>query len=65
VRLRGEELVVRDLLSTNGTFAGGEKISEATLKLGQTLRIGDVELRFETSSSVMDSPALRSQARCW
>src|SRR5882724_6433895 len=56
VRLRGEELVVRDLLSTNGTFAGGQKISEATLKLGQTLRIGDVELRFEASSSVINSP---------
>ena len=49
VRLRGEELVVRDLLSTNGTFVGGQKISEAVVKTGQTLRLGDVELRFETS----------------
>jgi CheY-like chemotaxis protein len=50
VRLRGEELVVRDLLSTNGTFANGQKITEAVVKPGQTLRLGDVELRFETSS---------------
>lgn len=50
VRLRGNELVVRDLLSTNGTFVGGKKTSEAVLKPGQTLRLGDVEFRFETSA---------------
>jgi CheY-like chemotaxis protein len=49
VRLRGEELVVHDLLSTNGTFIGGQKITEGVVKLGQTLRLGDVELRFEVS----------------
>jgi pSer/pThr/pTyr-binding forkhead associated (FHA) protein len=47
VRVRGEELVVRDLSSTNGTFVGGQKISEAVVKPGQTLRLGDVELCFE------------------
>src|ERR1017187_8931287 len=47
VRLRGGELGVRDLLSTNGTFVGGRKISEAAMKPGETLRLGDVELRFE------------------
>src|SRR5665213_1299895 len=51
VRLRGEELFVRDLLSTNGTFVGGQKISEAEVKAGQTLRLGDVELRFEATGS--------------
>jgi len=49
VRLHGEELVVRDLLSTNGTFVQGKKIAEATLKSGQALRLGNVELRLETS----------------
>jgi CheY-like chemotaxis protein len=49
VRLRGDELVVRDLQSTNGTFAAGQKISEGALKPGQTLRVGEVELRFESS----------------
>jgi len=47
VRVLGEDLLVRDLLSTNGTFAGGRKISEAVVKAGETLRLGDVELRFE------------------
>jgi len=51
VRLRGGELLVRDLLSTNGSFAGGQKISEAVVQPGQTLRLGDVELLFETSGA--------------
>ncbi|HEX4349988.1 MAG TPA: response regulator, partial [Verrucomicrobiae bacterium] len=51
VRVQGGELLVRDLLSTNGTFAGGRQISEAVLKPGDILRLGDVELRFETASA--------------
>jgi len=54
VLLRDGELVVRDLQSTNGTFVNGQKISEAVVKPGQTLRLGEVELRFETAP---DSPA--------
>jgi len=49
VRVQGEDLLVRDLCSTNGTFVSGEKITEAVLKPGQTLRLGEVELRFEAS----------------
>jgi CheY-like chemotaxis protein len=49
VRVLGEELAVHDLISTNGTFIDGKKISEGVLKPGQVLRLGDVELRFEAS----------------
>jgi CheY-like chemotaxis protein len=49
VRLQGDELVVRDLLSTNGTFAGGKKITEGIVKTSETLRVGEVELRFDAS----------------
>ena len=49
VRLQGQELAVRDLNSTNGTFVGGQKITEATLKPDAVLRVGNVELRFEFS----------------
>lgn len=49
VRLQGDELVVRDLQSTNGTFVAGKKISEGVLKSGQTFRLGEVELCFEAA----------------
>lgn len=50
VQLRGADLVVRDLNSTNGSFVGREKITEAVLEPGATLRLGNVELRFEASA---------------
>jgi CheY-like chemotaxis protein len=51
VRPRGDELDVRDLCSTNGTFVQGRKIIEAVVKVGQTLRLGEVTLRFEASAA--------------
>lgn len=50
VRAQGEELRVRDLLSTNGTFINGKKITEGTVKPGEVVRVGDVELRYESSA---------------
>ena len=50
--LRGADVVVRDLNSTNGTFINGEKTTEAVLKPGQILRLGQIEMRLET-----DGPA--------
>ena len=47
VLLRGSDVVVKDLNSTNGTFINGERITEATLKPGQTLRLGQIEMRLE------------------
>lgn len=52
ILLKGADVVVRDLNSTNGTFINGEKITEATLKPGQILRLGQIEMRLET-----DAPA--------
>ena len=51
VHLRGAEILIRDLNSTNGTFINNEKISEAVLKPGQTLRLGQVELKLDPGSS--------------
>ena len=47
VLLRGSDIVVRDLNSTNGTFINGEKVSETVLKPGQVLRLGQIEMRLE------------------
>jgi pSer/pThr/pTyr-binding forkhead associated (FHA) protein len=51
VLLRGTDVVIKDLNSTNGTFINGEKVSETVLKPGQTLRLGQVELRLETEGA--------------
>ena len=45
--LKGNEVVVRDLDSTNGTFINGQQVTEATLKPSQILRLGQVEVRLE------------------
>jgi pSer/pThr/pTyr-binding forkhead associated (FHA) protein len=52
VLLRGKDVVIKDLNSTNGTFINGEKVSESAIKPGQILRLGQIEIRLET-----DTPA--------
>ena len=47
VLLKGTDVIVRDLDSTNGTYINGEKVSEKVLKPGQILRLGNVEARLE------------------
>ena len=47
VLLRGNDVVIHDLNSTNGTYIEGEKITEATLKPGQILRLGQIQMRLE------------------
>lgn len=51
ILVRAEEIVVKDLNSTNGTFINGQRVTEAVLKPGQTLRVGQVELRLENGAS--------------
>ena len=51
VLLRGADVVVRDLNSTNGTYINGEKVTESVLKSGQILRLGQIELRLETETA--------------
>ena len=57
VLLRGGGVVVRDLDSTNGTYIGGEKVTEHPLKPGQILRLGQVELRLEAGTPAAPSKA--------
>ena len=61
---KGSEVVVKDLDSTNGTFINGEKVTEATLKPGQTLRLGQVELQlFEGDVPPGGAPPAPAAAR--
>lgn len=42
----GENWVLVDLDSTNGTYLNGERIRESKLKNGDVIEIGDTKLRF-------------------
>ena len=50
--LRGSDILVKDLNSTNGSFINNEKISEAVLLPGQTLRFGQVEIKIDDGKPV-------------
>lgn len=51
ILLRGNEVVVKDLNSTNGTFINNQQITtEGVLKPGQILRLGQVEMRLESGT---------------
>lgn len=51
ILLRGNDIVVKDLNSTNGTFISGEKVTEAVIKPGQILRLGQIEMRLESGAA--------------
>jgi pSer/pThr/pTyr-binding forkhead associated (FHA) protein len=60
VHLRGNEIFIRDLNSTNGSFINNARITESVLKPGETLRLGQVEIKLETeaaSASPLGAPA--------
>ena len=52
ILMRGQDIVIHDLSSTNGSFVNGQQVSgEAILKPGQILRLGQVELRLEDAQA--------------
>ena len=51
ILLRGSDVVVKDLNSTNGSFIEGQQISaETVLKPGQILRLGHIQMRLESGT---------------
>ena len=53
-----DSVLVRDLKSTNGTFIDGARIDEARLDVGQTLRVGSIELFLDTDKAAISVPDL-------
>jgi predicted component of type VI protein secretion system len=51
VLLRGSEVVIHDLNSTNGSFINDAPITESVLKPGQKLRLGQIELKLDLEGS--------------
>ncbi len=47
ILVKGTDVTIKDLNSTNGTFINGGKITEGILKPGQTFKLGNVELRLD------------------
>jgi len=47
----GEHFRVRDLISTNGTYINGERVTGAELRPGDRVRFGEVEMRYEEVDS--------------
>lgn len=61
---KGDDIVVKDLGSTNGTFINEVQLAagkEGTVRPGQTLRLGQVELRYETGKRQVEQqrPAVK------
>ena len=57
ILLKGGNVIVRDLNSTNGTFINGSQVTgEAPLKPGQILRLGQIEMRLEEDASKQQAP---------
>jgi pSer/pThr/pTyr-binding forkhead associated (FHA) protein len=44
------DYVVKDLKSRNGTFVNGTRVEVSTLKVGDIIRVGDVDFHFEKES---------------
>jgi pSer/pThr/pTyr-binding forkhead associated (FHA) protein len=59
VWLKGDDIMVKDLNSTNGTFVNDVQVApekEVAVRPGQTLRLGQVDLRHETGKKQSDQP---------
>src|ERR1051325_3803289 len=57
ILLQGNDVVVKDLNSTNGTFINGQQITQAVLRPGQILRLGNLEIRLEATAGPSAPPS--------
>jgi hypothetical protein len=52
------DVLVRDLNSTNGTFIDGEPTHEGNLRVGQSLQLGNIQMRMEEPIVPEDSTGI-------
>src|SRR5579863_9988310 len=50
ISVNGESVIIKDLGSTNGTFINDDRVTEAALRPGQSLRLGTLEMIFENAA---------------
>jgi hypothetical protein len=60
--LTADGILLQDLDSTNGTFVDGERVKQAVLQSGQTVRLGDVELVVESTDVKISIPEIERPA---
>ena len=56
---KGDDIIIKDLGSTNGSYVNEKQLEankEGTLRPGQVLRLGQIELRYETGKKQTDQP---------
>jgi pSer/pThr/pTyr-binding forkhead associated (FHA) protein len=54
IERRGEQFILRDLQSRNGTWVGGQRVDEYTLHDGDTVRVGDAQIVFKRGFQTQD-----------
>ncbi|MBM3847655.1 MAG: FHA domain-containing protein [Verrucomicrobia bacterium] len=54
---QGADILFRDLGSTNGSFLANDRITEVVLKHGQILRLGQIDMRFESEPPASKTPS--------
>jgi len=60
ISLRGQEVLIKDLNSTNGTFIDGDAVTDGVLKAGQILRLGQIELRLDDGTAAAAAPSKKA-----
>ena len=56
LRLDGQDYAIKDLDSTNGTRINGEKVTEQKLRRNDILRLGNIELLYDSEHSPPGRP---------
>jgi serine/threonine protein kinase len=57
VAMAGSDAVLTDLDSVGGTYINGQRVVEQALEVGDVIRVGDTQLRFQ-NGEVADQPTL-------